>query len=202
MKTKAPLWLGSCVAVVVAFEYFIKGATLRQLSSFLQNSTIVMSACAMALGAVGMIQRNVRMVSRRSSGWVYSMVVLLSMCVFPIIRAVSGTRSPAFLFVYNNYFAPVGATLFAFLIFYTGTAVYRTFNVRNAKAFVLLASGVLLMLGRMPLGDAIWEGFPVIGNWIMQVPNSAANRGIIISSGIGVVASGVRYVLGLERTRL
>jgi len=202
VKNKMSVWLGSAVALIIMTEYFIKGAALKQLSAFLQDATVIMSACAMALGAVGMVQRNIRIVSRRPSGWVYSVIVLVSMCVFPAIAIFSGSRSRAFLFVYNNYFASVGATMFSFLIFYTGTAVYRTFSVRNKKAFVLLASGVLLMLGRMPLGDALWEGFPAIGNWIMQVPNSAANRGIIISAGIGVLASGIRYVAGLERTRM
>lgn len=202
MKTALPVWLGSAIALLVAAEYFIKGAVLHAISVYLQDGTIIISACALVLGAVGMVQRHTRIVSRRSKDWTYSVIALVSICIFPLIAIFTGSRSHAFLFLYNNYYASVSATMFSFLIFYTATAVYRTFTIRNKRAAVLLISGVLLMLGRMPIGDALWQGFPAIGDWIMQVPNDAANRGIIIAAGIGVLASGIRFVVGIERSRV
>jgi hypothetical protein len=43
---------------------------------------------------------------------------------------------------------------------------------------------------------------PAIQDWIMEVPQNAAKRAIIIGAALGVMATGLRVILGIERSYL
>ena len=65
------------------------------------------------------------------------------------------------------------------------------------------------MLGRVPIGEflAIPLGehrisIPAISTWILDVPNLAAKRGILIGVGLGMTATALKILLGIERTYL
>ena len=58
------------------------------------------------------------------------------------------------------------------------------------------------MLANVPVGEKIWSQFPAMGEWLMNVPNLAGQRGMLIGAGIGGIASGIRVLLGIERTYL
>jgi hypothetical protein len=56
------------------------------------------------------------------------------------------------------------------------------------------------MIGRIPVGYGIWHGFPSLVEWIMTVPNTAANRGIIFGINLGLISMALRVLLGIERS--
>ncbi|RLC47781.1 MAG: hypothetical protein DRH70_02615 [Candidatus Coatesbacteria bacterium] len=64
------------------------------------------------------------------------------------------------------------------------------------------------MLGRVPIGDSLtWfmpDGFRMsdLANWIMAVPNTAGQRAIMMGAGLGIVATSLRVILGIERSYL
>jgi len=111
--------------------------------------------------------------------------------------------------MFDNVQAPMQATMFALLAFYVASASYRAFRARSVDAALLLVAGVVVMLGRVPVGDFL--GFtaggheisvPALTTFILDVPNLAAKRGILIGVGLGMTATALKILLGIERTYL
>ena len=73
---------------------------------------------------------------------------------------------------------------------------------RNTVATLLLVSAVIVMLGRVPIGAAISQFFPAAQEWIMDIPQLAAKRGIQIGAALGAVSMSLRIMLGIERSYL
>jgi len=54
----------------------------------------------------------------------------------------------------------------------------------------------------VPLGEKIWDGIPLLTDWIMNVPQLAAKRAILIGAALGGIATGLKILLGIERNFL
>ena len=89
--------------------------------------------------------------------------------------------------------------MFALLAFFIASAAFRAFRARNTEAGLLLGSAILVLLGRAPIGRLISDSLPEITNWIIDVPNNAGRRAIIIGAALGAIVTGLRVLLGMER---
>ncbi len=107
------------------------------------------------------------------------------------------------LWVYDKVFAPLQATMFSLLAFYIASAAFRAFRARSVEATLLLLAGAVVMLGQVPLGDQITGGVAgEIHAFLMSYVVKGGQRAIIIGASLGVLATGLRIVLGLERSYL
>ena len=100
--------------------------------------------------------------------------------------------------------------MFALLAFFVASASYRAFRARNFEATLLLLAAFFVMIGRVPIGDAV-AGFlhlpdaimpSTIATWIMNVINTAGQRAIMIGIALGIVSTSLRVILGIERAHL
>ena len=70
-------------------------------------------------------------------------------------------------------------------------------------------AGVILMIGRVPLGHYLtswlpswlsWLHLPNLQEWIYQYPNVAGARAIMIGIALGLVGTSLRVILGIEKS--
>ena len=70
----------------------------------------------------------------------------------------------------------------------------------------LAIAALIVMVGRVPVGQALTVGLPEAfqiptwANWLLEWPQNAAKRGIAIGAGLGLMATGLRIILGIERS--
>jgi hypothetical protein len=202
-KSQVPLLIASFLSIFLILEFFLDFSVLRNLSSDLQSWGVVIAAFALGLGVVTVARNNYNAIKRRDKNWPYFLWGLIIMFVM-IVTGLTGDigKHPIFLWLYNNAFTHLSSTMYSVLAFYITTAAYRAFRARNVDAALVLVSGVFVILTIAPVGAVIWSGFPIIGQWLLDIPNMAGMRGIIIGVGLGVLALGVRTILGYERAHL
>ena len=114
----------------------------------------------------------------------------------PMLWGLSGRLRTWF---YDHVFFPCNATMFALLAFFIASAAFRAFRARNTEAALLLGAAIIVLLGRAPIGRLISDRLPEITNWIIDVPNNAGRRAILIGAALGAIVTGLRVLLGMER---
>ena len=124
----------------------------------------------------------------------------------------------AFWYFYQYAFQPLTATIFALLAFYIASAAFRAFRAKNLEANLLLGTAFIVLLGRTFAGVALtdwidpanWEGFRYLTGlrienltvYIMAVFNTAGNRAIMIGIALGIVATSLKILTGVDRSYL
>ena len=108
----------------------------------------------------------------------------------------------AFGWIYTYVMVPLQGSMFAILAFFIASAAYRSFRARSKEAAVLLIAAVIVMLGRVPLGEHLIPATGDITIWILNVLNAAVRRAILIGISLGAVALSLKIIFGQERAYL
>jgi hypothetical protein len=204
---------------IVIVGFFVPHEWASVPADFLQQCAVIVVAFGYVLGGANVLTVNLDGILRRQRDWPYKLVLLgglLFTLVFGLFidRAAFQEPHTVSLWIYDNLYAPMNATMFALLAFFIASAAFRAFRIRTLEAGLLAAAALIVMLGRVPIGDAITRaivdhpGLPHwlrdlrIGDlqqWVMDVPQNAARRAILIGAAMGIMATGLRVILGIER---
>jgi hypothetical protein len=177
----------------------LSGAAYQTVLDWMQ----IVFVFTLLVGAISYARLNAKKVSRKESGWGYNAIGLAGLVVMVVLGLWKGTgEGTPFLWVFNNLQAPMQSTMFALLAFFVASAAYRGFRARSWEAGVLLLVAIIVMLGRVPLGNLVSHWIPDAANWILRTPSMAAKRGIYIGIGLGTISTSLRIILGIERTYL
>lgn len=227
-KRRIALTLTFVAGTLSIFAFFSPIELIDRASGGYEGWMVIVHGFALTLGVVSVLQTHLRKMSRREEGWGYSVVLLVSLITmgsFGVLGALQagpafeggigknpdGSPTP-FDWVFGNVFYPLQSTMFALLAFFMASAAYRAFRIRSVQATLLLVAAVIVMLGRVPVGEMISPSLPAsmggepllpwLTNKIMDTPNSAAQSGIIIGAALGAAAMSLRVILGLETSFL
>ncbi len=200
MKKEIPTAIIFLVGIIIIAAYYFDIPFITAASNNLQNWGVIVSAFALGLAAVNLLRIHVTKISRKQKGWVFSIILLAAMLITIVIGVTTGINSEAYRIFLVTPRTALGATIYSLLGFYIASAAYRAFIAKNTDAIILLVSAVLVLFGQTPYGEMVWGRFPDVVAWIMNVPNMAAQRGIIIGAAVGAIALSLRIMLGLEKT--
>ena len=149
---------------------------------------------SMIIGTYSMFRKHVLTITERQKDWPYSIIMFVSFFAYFISGYI---HQPTFNWIMNFIQTPIMLSIWVGA-FTTFTMIFRGARTRNWLGVLLLFSTIMTVLRMAPIGQAIWGGFPVIGNWINTVPNVAVMRAITIGMGIGLLATMTREILGKE----
>jgi len=202
VKDVIPVLVTYFIGAVMMIEFFFVAPWAISVSASIRSWTPVITAFAVIVGTVNLVLVHGKNISRKTVGWYRSIVLLASFLVTAVLGLTVGQGASSYMFIFDNILNTVGSTMFALCAFYIGSSAFRAFQARNLQATVLLVSGVLVMIGRVPIGEYISKHMPNIAQWIMDVPNTAGQRAMMIAMGIGFVSQCLRILVGYNRKHL
>jgi hypothetical protein len=223
MRKEVPLVITFTIGIFMILEFFLPHPFVKGISEAFKKWFLIIAAFAIVLGIANIARVNVHKIQRRTEGWGYNVVTMVALvamllvCLtFDVKEAVReswltkalgmqslGTNPGKWSF--DTFMVPLNATMFSLLAFFIASAAYRAFRVRSLEAGLLLGAAVIVMIGRVPLGQfTLFGDFHLgkVSDWILDYPNTAAKRAILMGAAMGIISMGLKVILGLERAYL
>jgi hypothetical protein len=216
MKRTLPLLIASVAGFVVVVAYFIPAIegwrdTAAQWFS-------ILAAVAVILGGANLLKVHLKEIFARKPGWGYSAVTALAFLITVTIGLLKVGVPPlsefpdrpwagqynddqsALQWIYDALIVPITSTMYGMLAFYVASAAFRAFRAKNLEASLLLGTAIIVLLGQTQLGTLL--GLDPLNDTIQVVFNTAGTRAIKIGVALGIVATALRILLGLDRSYL
>jgi hypothetical protein len=208
LKRQLPLAITFFMGVAFAVQYYIPHPVSEEAITKVSDWMKIISGFAMVLGIASIFHVHTVKIQRRASGWGYSGVLFAAIAATMAVGFWSGGESKvdggqtSFGWLYDYTMVPLQGTMFSILAFFIASAAYRAFRARSREASVLLVAAVVVMMGRVPLGQFLVPWTWDVTQWLMNVLNSAVRRAILIGVSMGAVALSLKIILGIERSYL
>jgi hypothetical protein len=209
LKRQGPIIVAFVVGMLMMVQFFTPNPFFLRLYNTVLDWKQVVLGCTFILGTWSLIRYHLKKIGRRQENWQYSYVTLTGLGVTILAALIWKTSSGPYPWLFNNVQVPMQSTMFSLLAFFVASASYRAFRARTLHATLLLLAGALVMLGRVPIGSylsgnvlGIHISLVEISDWVLNVPNAAAKRGIMIGVGLGMTATAIKIILGIEKTYL
>ena len=220
MRQMVPLIITFCVGTLLIVSVFMP--PLGDLGTTFTLWFDIIAVFAFFLGGGNLLRVHIGKLRMRKRDWGFSIVtlagftVMLAAGLFKIgnpgnIATAVDAPGSMFYTIFDSVIVPLGSTMYSLLAFFVASASYRAFRAKNREATLLLVAAFIILLGRTPFGLMLtgWvpDSFsllqvPNLAIWIMNSPNLAGQRAIMIGIGLGVVSMSLRLILGIERSYL
>ncbi len=208
LRRQLPLLVTMVTGLLFAAQYYVPHPASEQLLTTVTKWLQIIGGFALVLGITSLFQLHAAKIRRQEAGWGYSLVLYAGIAGTVFVGLWNGGKETidgamtSFGWVYSYTLVPLQGTMFAILAFFIASAAYRSFRARSREAAVLLVAAMIVMMGRVPLGEFI---LPISGDlsaWILNVLNAAVRRAILIGVSLGAVALSFKIIFGVERSYL
>jgi hypothetical protein len=235
LQRQLPVLVAFCFGIALWVQYYVPSKLSQDaLQSYNASWSISIVAAALVLGVLSALHYHSTKIRLKKPGHAYSIVTLVTFgivslfslvlpAVAHLLKVFSGgsvdlfASNPwlaeplgdgtPFTWIFNNVQVPLDSTMFSMLCFFIASAAFRAFRARSFEATALLIAGCIVMLGRVPLGEAMgWGGAGAqtnlsgLAEWILNFPSTGAQRGIALGIYMSQVALSLRIIFGIERT--
>ncbi|MDZ7816903.1 MAG: hypothetical protein U5N86_13215 [Planctomycetota bacterium] len=195
-------------------QFFIKHPAVQSdMLNEMSNFAAVIGVVAMFLGVYSLVNLHWKKIQHKRSDWLFSYVLFGSMVIMALLGIIGGQQAGSpYNWAYNTIMVPLQSTMFSLLAFYMASASFRAFKAKNFEATMLLIAATIVIFGRVDvgailipdtsIGNMAIPGANEFSNWLMEVPNNAASRGILLGIALGSIATSLKMILGIERAYL
>ena len=207
--------------LITLLGYFVQFGVLQDARLWLLSLVSLLAAWAVLAGALNLLIVHGRKFVSQSAGGFYSLFVLIGFVLVvganligPYLGGGRGAASATNNWILTYLISTGGAALAGLIAFFLVFAGYRLLRRSPTRAntpptpmmAAFLVSGVLAMLAIAPWPEGAPNPQLVEGAslrdlllTITRLPAVAGARGLLLGIALGVVATGLRLLMGLDR---
>lgn len=196
-KRNLPTLFFSVFGLFILFSYY--SGLFKPQAAIISRWPITLANFAIILGIVTIVRYHATKIMKQEKEWYFNALTLT--CI--IVTFYASLNSPEmYLWIRMNIIQTLQTALSSFVGFYMFTLFYRAARVKNLEVTLLIVCCIFIFLWIAPIGALIHPRLPAIGQWINDVPNAGAMRGILISIAIGMIGLFIRSILGYEKSHI
>jgi hypothetical protein len=221
IKKSLPVIVAFITGVFFAIQYYIPHPFTDSLLSDVSSGLIIIGGFAMVLGLVSLFHLHINKIKRQAPAWGFSIILFVALFGMMIAGIYSANaeiitetgKQTIYGWLYQSLVVPLQSTMFSILAFYIASAAFRAFRAKTKEATLLLIAAIIVMFGRVPMGEYLYQNIPTfelwgvtlplpigeITGWIMNVLNMAAQGGISLGICLGSIAMSLKIIFGIER---
>ncbi len=174
-----------------------QGEALYSLATIFLQLTAVTLGIAVLIGIYNLFNVHTRRIIRRDRGLIYSLVLVLSAAL--VIGLWLTNNDDANMVVLENVQVAIESALGGLVLFALVYGAYRLMRRRVTWSGILFTAVLLVVLiGSLPVQDETL--FTQLRAWLLAVPVSAGQRGILLGIALATIVTGVRVLTGQDRT--
>lgn len=189
------------VGLVVLLGFFFETPILISLRLILLQWAVILAAAALLVGLLNLLSVHINRMTEGGGSAFYSLVLVAALVTTFGLGILFGPDHPWPRWIFTNIQVPVETSLMAVLAVSLAYASARLLHHRtNLFSVIFVATALLVLLGTgsFPGGELPFIG-DVIRPWLAQVPAAAGARGILLGVALGIIATGLRVLMGVDR---
>ena len=201
LRTPAFAVIAIVVGAIVLLGYFIQIPLLQDLRLAFLSWAVILTAVVMLVGILNLLLVHLKKIRTDEKNALYSLFLVIALVVTFVIGLIFGLDSPWSVFIYDHILLPVEASLVALLAVVLVYALARLFW-RGVTLFNLMFAGAVLFMLAVPVLLAWVSPLPLLSELhtlITQVLAFAGSRAILMGVALGVIATGLRVLIGADR---
>lgn len=187
--------------LVMVSTFFLDIKPIAAFASESRRMFIPIIGMATVVGSINLLLHYLQVIQKRKKDWQLAIILIATYVLFLVITLIPSLQ----VFSSNLYLMTVGVIsecTKAMVALFMVSVSFRAFKIKTFETGLFAASCVLILLGNAPVGDILFPGASDLLQWIMNVPTMSAMRAITIGVGLGILAFGIRVMIGSDRTVL
>lgn len=176
---------------------FNANINVYDITNLLLQLTVITIAVTILLGIFNLFTVHLKRIGKRSGGWVYSLVLIVSAAAVLVLWIIG--RQDVNRVLLDTVQLSVESALSGLIVFALVYGAYRMMRRRVTWSAVLFTLALLVILiGSLPLPQIAW--LTDFRAWLLAIPVSAGARGILLGIALATIVTAVRVLIGQDRS--
>lgn len=169
---------------------------MQVIAGALVRLTVITIALTVLIGVANLTLVHLRRIGGRQKGYLYSFILLFS---FILAIATYLLNREASLLLLETVQISIEASLAGLLLFALVFGAARMMRDRvNWASALFIISLLIVLIGAIPLSNT--DVLRDARDWLLEIPVSAGARGILLGIALATVVTGVRILIGVDRS--
>ena len=213
-RTPISVAIAAGVGIIVLLGFFFGTnadgdfTLLGILRSYFLQGAVVVAGAALLVGVNNLAAVHAKKI-RQGDQAIYSLITLLALLITVLVgfydlvmtylQGEPGLRYTRWIF--NNIQLPIESSLMAIIAISLTFAAIRLLSRRlNLMSGIFTVVVIILLVGAIPaIAVSDFNFITAVRNWILSVPAVGGARGILLGMALGIIATGIRILMGADR---